>query len=101
MTKKVFLQIKNVTKTYKKTADSPKIKALTGVNLDIYEGEVLSLLGVNGAGKTTLSSIISTLHPPTSGDILHDGESIYKQITQFRKKIDFAHKSRTSILCLL
>lgn len=87
MTKKILLQIKDVTKTYPKTSSNPEIKALKGVNLDIYEGEILSLLGVNGAGKTTLSSIISTLHPPTSGDIIHDGESIYKHVTDFRQII--------------
>jgi ABC-2 type transport system ATP-binding protein len=89
MTKKILLQIKNVTKTYPKTSSNPEIKALKGVNLDIYEGEVLSLLGVNGAGKTTLSSIISTLHPATSGDIEYNGTSIYKQITEFRQIIGF------------
>ena len=89
MTKKILLQIKNVTKTYPKTASNPEIKALKGVDLDIYEGEVLSLLGVNGAGKTTLSSIISTLHPATSGDIEYNGTSIYKQITEFRQIIGF------------
>lgn len=89
MTKKILLQIKNVTKTYPKTSNNPEIKALKGVNLDIYEGEVLSLLGVNGAGKTTLSSIISTLHPATSGDIEYNGTSIYKQITEFRQIIGF------------
>ena len=89
MTKKILLQIKNVTKTYPKSSSNPEIKALKGVNLDIYEGEVLSLLGVNGAGKTTLSSIISTLHPATSGDIEYNGTSIYKQITEFRQIIGF------------
>jgi ABC-2 type transport system ATP-binding protein len=89
MTKKILLQIKNVTKTYPKSSENPEIKALKGVNLDIYEGEVLSLLGVNGAGKTTLSSIISTLHPPTSGEIFYADKSIYKQITDFRQIIGF------------
>lgn len=86
MSKKILLNIKNVTKTYKGT---PPIHALKGVTLDIYEGEVLSLLGVNGAGKTTLSSIISTLHPATSGDILYNGQSIYNDVTGFRRIIGF------------
>lgn len=89
MTPKLFLQIKNITKTYPASSKNPEITALTGVNLDIYEGEVLGLLGVNGAGKTTLSSIISTLNPPTAGDILHNEKSIYDQITDFRQKIGF------------
>lgn len=86
MSKNILLKIRNITKTYNST---PPIHALKGVTLDIYEGEVLSLLGVNGAGKTTLSSIISTLHPATSGEILYKDESIYKNVTEFRRNIGF------------
>lgn len=86
MSKKVLLKIQDITKTYQGT---PVIEALKGINLDIYEGEILGLLGVNGAGKTTLSSIISTLHPPTAGDILFQGHSIYNHITGFRRMIGF------------
>ena len=64
MDNNVLLSIKNISKTYRGV---PIIQALKDVNLDIMQGEVISLLGVNGAGKTTLSSIIATLHPPTSG----------------------------------
>lgn len=86
MSKNILLKIKDITKTYNSL---PPIHALKGVTLDIYEGEVLSLLGVNGAGKTTLSSIISTLHPATSGEILYKNESIYKDVTEFRRNIGF------------
>ncbi|MBI2352618.1 ABC transporter ATP-binding protein [Candidatus Dependentiae bacterium] len=86
MNKKILLSIKNVIKTF---STKPPIHALKGVNLDIYEGEVLSLLGVNGAGKTTLSSIISTLHPATSGDIFYKNQSIYQNVTDFRRIIGF------------
>ncbi len=85
-TRKTLIEIKDVTKTY---ASKPPIQALKGVTLDIYEGEILSLLGVNGAGKTTLSSIIATLHPKTSGDVLYNGTSIYEDINSFRKIIGF------------
>ena len=57
MNKPILISIKDVTKTYH---SNPVIHALKGVNLDIFQGEVLSLLGVNGAGKTTLSSIFCT-----------------------------------------
>ena len=49
------------------------------------QGEVLGLLGVNGAGKTTLSSILASLTPATSGDVLWKGCSIYKQLIAYRK----------------
>lgn len=77
------LQIKNVKKWYGKK------EALKGVSLDIYAGEIFGLLGVNGAGKTTLSSIIATLHPPTEGDVLFKGVSIYKDITSYRLQLGF------------
>ena len=83
----ILLKIKNLKKYYcqkKKTT-----KALDDVSLDIYKGEVLGLLGVNGAGKTTLSSILATLHPPTDGDVSWNGQSIYKDINEYRKMIGF------------
>jgi len=87
MSTQILLHIKGITKTYKTPTQT--IHALKGVNLEIQEGEILSLLGVNGAGKTTLSSIISTLNPPTSGDILLHGKSIYDDVTEYRKNIGF------------
>ena len=47
------------------------------------------MLGVNGAGKTTLSSILATLHPATSGDVLYRGTSIYKDLINYRHKLGF------------
>jgi len=89
---KLLLDVKNVTKNYKsKLANSEKkvIQALKGVSLQIYKGEILSLLGENGAGKTTLSSIIATLHPPTSGQVLFEGKSVYQNIIDYRLKLGF------------
>ena len=64
-------------------------KALDGLSLDIFKGEVIGLLGVNGAGKTTLSSILATLHPVTSGQILVDGKSIYDNLNDYRRMVGF------------
>jgi len=84
----VFLRIRQVSKTYF-SHGKPFKEALKKVSFDIQTGEVLGLLGVNGAGKTTLSSILASLHPPTSGDLLWGGQSIYKNLFQFRKKIGY------------
>ncbi len=78
-----LLRIKNIKKTY---GDSVVLK---DINLDIYQGEIVSLLGVNGAGKTTLSSIIATLHPATDGDIEYQGASIYTDIPAFRLRLGY------------
>jgi ABC-2 type transport system ATP-binding protein len=64
-------------------------EALKGVSIDFKKGEVVSLLGANGAGKTTLSSILATLRPPTSGDVLYRGVSIYTDVMAFRLKIGY------------
>jgi len=86
MSNNVLLSIRNISKIYHGV---PVIQALKDVNLDIMQGEVLSLLGVNGAGKTTLSSIIATLHPATNGDILYAGKSIYNDVINYRRIIGF------------
>jgi ABC-2 type transport system ATP-binding protein len=83
----VLLSIQNITKTY--TVTNKTIDALKGVSLDIYKGEVLGLLGVNGAGKSTLSSIIATLHPATSGDIVYKNSSIYNDLPGFRMRLGY------------
>jgi len=84
---RTLLQVKTIAKTYQ-TPRGP-IESLKGVTIDIMQGEVLSLLGINGAGKTTLSSIIATLHPPTSGDIVKNGVSIYQDVVEYRRTIGF------------
>lgn len=82
--KKNLLTLKDVHKTYFQKKKAMK-KAVQGISFEIYEGEVFGLLGVNGAGKTTLSGILAGLHPPTSGDVLWKGSSIYKDILSYRK----------------
>ena len=86
MSKKI-LTIHNLSKTY--GTGTTAIKALNNVSLDIYEHEVLALLGVNGAGKSTLSSLIATVHPPTNGDIMFEGTSIYDNLIHYREQLGF------------
>jgi len=82
-----FLVIDSLIKKY------DEHEALGGVSLTINKGEVFALLGVNGAGKTTLSSIIATQHPPTSGDILFKGTSIYQDLRRYRLSIGYCPQS--------
>ncbi|MEX0671959.1 MAG: ABC transporter ATP-binding protein [Candidatus Babeliales bacterium] len=82
-----LIQIKNISKIYH--AKNRIVYALNNISLTIYAGEIISLLGVNGAGKTTLSSIVATLHPPTSGELLYEGASIYSDIVHYRQAMGF------------
>lgn len=47
-----------------------KVYALNGVNLNIYKGEILCLLGTSGSGKSTLLNMVAGLDKPSSGEIL-------------------------------
>lgn len=80
-----LLEVRSVSKTYFNKKGEELKRALRPATFDLYKGEVFGFLGVNGAGKTTLSSILATMHPPTSGDIIWKGKSIYKQLITYRK----------------
>lgn len=64
------LEVRNITKRF------PGVIANEDVNLSLYPGEILALLGENGAGKSTLMNIIYGLYHPTSGDILVNGQPV-------------------------
>ena len=66
--KKLLFSAKNITKSFHGT------QALKGVDLDVYEGEVIGLIGENGAGKSTLLKIIIGVQPPTSGEMFMHGK---------------------------
>ena len=64
------LELRNVSKSF------GEVQALTNINLQLGRNEVVGLLGDNGAGKSTLIKIITGYYPPTSGEILFNGQSI-------------------------
>lgn len=82
-----LIEIKDLSKVYR--ANENYLQALDNVSFTIDSSEIFSLLGTNGAGKTTLSSILASLHPPTSGDIFFKGKSIYKDILSYRMAIGY------------
>jgi tungstate transport system ATP-binding protein len=64
---RVIAELKNVTKAY----DGKKV--IEDVNLQVFRGEILSLIGHNGSGKTTILKILSFLINPTSGSVIFQG----------------------------
>jgi branched-chain amino acid transport system ATP-binding protein len=53
-----------------------QLRALSGISLTVYPGEVYALIGANGAGKSTLLRTIAGLHHPSSGSIRYDGKDV-------------------------
>jgi heme exporter protein A len=64
--------------------------ALEGVDLDVAEGEFLTLVGPNGAGKTTLIRILATLTKSTEGSVRVAGYDLAGQGTEVRRRIGLA-----------
>ena len=62
--------------------------AINDINLDIYAGETLGVIGHTGSGKSTLISHLNGLIKPSSGSILYDGEDIFKS-REFTHSIRF------------
>jgi heme ABC exporter ATP-binding subunit CcmA len=63
--------------------------ALRGIDLDVAQGERLTLVGPNGAGKTTLLRVLATLSTPTAGSVQIAGMDLRERDGEIRKKIGF------------
>ena len=72
MNKEILLRMEKISKVF------PGVKALDEVDLEVYKGEVLALVGENGAGKTTLMEILNP-HPAPTGFYRQDRGKVYFQ----------------------
>ena len=77
------IEFKNIFFTY----PNQKEPTLKDVNLTIYPGEKIALVGKNGAGKTTLIKLLCRLYEPSSGEILINDIPIYKYTKEFLYKL--------------
>jgi ABC-2 type transport system ATP-binding protein len=85
------ISIKGLTKVYESG-----FRALDGIDLDIFPGEIFALLGPNGAGKTTLISAVCGIVTATEGTIHADGHDIVKDYRAARRKIGLVPQELTT-----
>lgn len=88
MSPKPILQARDVIKKYR--LGTQVVSVLNSINLDVYPGEIVSLLGKSGCGKTTFLNIAAGLERPTKGEIIIDGHRLgkisEKRMSAFRRK---------------
>jgi putative ABC transport system ATP-binding protein len=94
--RKAVIDVRAVTKMYK--MGDIEVHALRGVDVQIFEGEFVSIMGPSGSGKSTLMNILGCLDQPTNGEYLLDGEPVSKlsegDLARVRnKKIGFVFQS--------
>lgn len=81
------IEVRNLYKLYR--VGDEIVRALDGVDFDIYEGEFCAIVGTSGSGKSTLLNMLAGLEKPTKGQVVIGGEHIEKkneeELVKFRR----------------
>jgi lipoprotein-releasing system ATP-binding protein len=88
----VKVQVEGLVKTF--VSNGNEVEVLKGLDLTIFAGETMAVVGASGIGKSTLLHILGTLERPTSGRLLWDGEDVFalddRRLASFRnRKVGF------------
>lgn len=85
--KKLLMQVQDIYKTF--LVGDVKIEALRGVSLEVYEGELIVILGPSGSGKSTLLNILGGIDQVTSGRVMYQEIELSKmrpeKMNEFRR----------------
>ena len=92
-----LLEVEDVTKLYIEPKSDIQVVALRGVNLELEEGEFVSIIGPSGSGKTTLIRLLGGIERPTTGKITFDGADLAtmknRDLVDFRRShVGFLHQ---------
>ncbi len=83
------LEARGLTRTVVNRADGSAIHLLKDIRLAVRPGEFVALLGPSGSGKSTLFDALNGRRVPTSGQVLLDGEDLYRNFEQFKMTIGY------------
>jgi lipoprotein-releasing system ATP-binding protein len=85
---RVKIAVQGLVKTF--ITNGNRVEVLKGLDLDIYSGETLAVVGASGVGKSTLLHILGTLERPTEGQVLWEGEEVFtlddRRLAAFRNR---------------
>jgi ABC-2 type transport system ATP-binding protein len=87
------VELSGVSHVYPKKRGAPERRALNDVSFSVPEGEVFGLLGPNGGGKSTLFKILSTMFPPSAGNVVCFGTDVVKKPEQCRASLGVVFQS--------
>ena len=99
----IVLEMKDLCKYYPVTEGVLKkvtgyVKAVDNINLTVYEGETLGIVGESGCGKTTLGKCLVRLHRPTSGELLVRYNGEMKNLLTLDRKESFKTRRRIQMV---
>lgn len=107
-----MIEVKNVSKEFKKIIKEPGlkgsvkslfhkkqeiVKAVDDISFTVEKGEILGFIGPNGAGKSTAIKMLTGILTPTSGDIMINGQVPYKNRKKYVKEIGVVFGQRTQL----
>jgi oligopeptide transport system ATP-binding protein len=101
-TNEKLLEIRNL-KQYFNEGKPNMVKAIDGLNFDIYRGETLGLVGESGCGKSTTGRTIIRLYDATDGEVLFEGENVHgkkskKELLKFNRKMQMIFQDPSASL---
>lgn len=84
-----LLEVQNLEKVYTTRFGGNQVRALSGVNFSVENGEYVSIMGESGSGKTTLLNILAALDKPTGGGVILEGKLLAsvrdQELSAFRR----------------
>jgi len=100
MNNNILMKIENLSKDFSSRESifgkEMQLHAVSNLSLDIYEGEVLAIVGESGCGKTTLGKILVGILEPTRGDIYYRGRKLKEvgkeEFRTYRREVQIIHQ---------